>query len=230
MARSFGLVDYKVQEADFFLMQLRAQSKSCNFGAIQFTTSAFVSAARSITFAMQGSLKGNAPFDNWYAQKQAEMRGDALAKFFHDFRTVTQHLGVNVVGAGTLRNGVSKAYFVACPDLQMVPELDVLDACETYFRSVLSLVFECYEVMGPTIHGQWYFTEKHFASRGLHVEDAEEELGLPRGWTDIRRPDLVAYRWELLRRQADGCLIEDTFLRWLGKALPKPSRLPPMPE
>jgi hypothetical protein len=228
MARSFGLVDYKVQEAEYFLRQLR--EKSFNFGDIQFTTSAFVSAARSVTFAMQGSLKGNAKFDDWYAEKQAELRGDALAKFFHDFRTVTQHLGINVVGRGAVRRGFHQFYFVACPDLQVVPEQDVLTACEAYFRSVLSLVFECYEVMGPVIHGQWYFTEQHFVSRGLCIEDAEEELGFPRGWTDIRRPDLSAYRWELLRRQADGCLIESLFVHWLGKELPKPLKLSPMPR
>lgn len=179
---------------------------------------------------MQGSLKGNPKFDCWYAQKQAELRCDALAKFFHDFRTVTQHLGVNVVGGGSQIHGFHQFYFVACPDLQVVPEQDVLTACETYFRSVLSLVFECYEVMGPTVHGKWYFKEQHFASRGLSVEDADEELGLPRGGTDIGRPDLLAYRWELLRRQADGCLIEGEFLRWLGKALPKPPKLAPMPQ
>lgn len=146
---------------------------------------------------MQGSLKGDPKFDCWYAQKQAELRCDALAKFFHEFRTVTQHLGVNVVGGGSQIHGFHQFYFVACPDLQVVPKQDVLTACETYFRSVLSLVFECHEVMGgPTVHGKWYFTEEHFASRGLSVEDAE--LGLPRGWTDIGRPDLLAYRWELL--------------------------------
>lgn len=138
MARSFGLVDYKVQEAEYFLRQLHEKSKSFNFGDIQFTTSAFVSAARSITFAMQGSLKGNTKFDDWYAVKQAELRGDALAKFFHDFRTVTQHLGINVVGGGAGRQGFHKFYFVACPDLQVVPEQDVLTACEAYFKSVLS--------------------------------------------------------------------------------------------
>jgi len=230
MARSFGLVEYKIQEAEYFLLQLRENSGTFNFGAIQFTTSAFVSAARSVTFAMQGSLKGDPKFELWYTQKQEELRKDTLAKFFHDFRTVTQHLGVNVVKAGAGTRGVHLFFFMPCEDLPKVPDQDVLSACESYFRSVLALVYECYEVMGPTVHGQWYFTAEHFASRMLSVEDAEEELGFPRGYTDIGKPDLIAYRWELLRRQADGCLIEGEFVRWLGKELPRPPKLPPMPQ
>ena len=230
MARSFGLVEYKIQEAEYFLLELREKSSSFNFGAIQFTTSAFVSAARSVTFAMQGSLKNDPKFEPWYKQKQEQLRNDRLAKFFHDFRTVTQHLGVNVVKAGAGGQGFNIFYFMPCEDLPEVPEQDVLSACEAYFRSVLALVYECYEVMGPTVHGQWYFTAEHFASRGLSIEDAEEELGFPRGYTDIGRPDLLTYRWELLRRQADGCLIEREFERWLGKELPRPPKLPPMPQ
>lgn len=230
MPRSFGLVDYKVQEAEYFLLELQREAHGFNFGKIQFCTSAFVSAARSVTFAMQASLKGSATFDNWYPQKQDEMRRDELSKFFHDFRTVTQHLGVNVVRAGFADRGVKKFYFVACDDLPRVPEQDVLTACETYFKSILRLVYDCYLVMAPVVNGQWYFTQEHFAASGRSIEDAEQELGFPRGHTDIGRPDLLPYRWELLRKQADGCLIEDVFLRWLGLTVPKPAKLPDMPR
>ena len=83
MARSFGLVDYKVQEAEYFLLELKRLGQGFNLGAIQFCASAFVSAARSITFAMQASLKGDARFDAWYEQQRKKLRGDPLARFFH---------------------------------------------------------------------------------------------------------------------------------------------------
>jgi hypothetical protein len=226
MPRSFGLVDYKVQEAEYFLLELRAKSKSFNVGSIQFCTSAFVSAARSITFAMQGCLKGHSVFDGWYKQQQESLRRDPLARFFQEFRTVTQHLGVNVVAAGIGGRDFHRFYFMPCPDLPNVPSQDVLSACEAYFVSILSLVFDCYVLMGPVVNGQWYFTKEHFASRGLSIEDAEEELGFARGYTDIGQPDQDPYRWQLMRRQADGCLIEEQFSRWLGKQLPQPCDVP----
>jgi hypothetical protein len=176
---------------------------------------------------MQGSLKGNAKFDAWYQERQALLRTDALARFFHDFRTVTQHLGVNVVSAGASTSDGIRYYFIPCADLPNVPDDDVVCACENYFRLVLGLVYDCYDHMGPIVNGQLYFTEAHFVSRGLTIEDAEEELGLARGWTDIGKLGTLPYRWELLRLQADGCLIDQQFHKWLGKVTPRPDRLPP---
>lgn len=230
MSRSFGLVDYKVQEAEYFLLELRRLSEGFHFGSVQFVASAFVSAARSITFAMQASLKGIATFDTWYEGRQAILRSNPLAKFFHDFRTVTQHLGINVVSAGTSSADGIHFYFVPCSDLRYVPEKDVVSASESYFRLVLELVYDCYVHMGPIVNGQLYFTAEHFASRGMSIEDAEEELGFPRGWTDIGCPDALPYRWELLRRQADGCLIDEQFHRWLERVTPRPELLPPYEE
>ena len=227
MSRSFGLVDYKVQEAEYFLLELKRLGQGFHFGNVQFVASAFVSAARSVTFAMQASLKGNAKFDAWYEGRQAILRADPLAKFFHNFRTVTQHLGINVVSAGASTPDGILYYFMSCADLPNVPHDDVVSACETYFLLILELVYDCYLHMGPVVNGQLYFTAEHFADRGLSIEDAEEEMGFPRGWTDIGKPATLPYRWELLRRQADGCLIDEHFHRWLGKVTSRPERLPP---
>jgi len=230
MTRSFGLVDYKVLEAEYFLIELKRHGKKINFYGVQFCASAFVSAARSITFAMQASLKNNAKFEPWYEARQKKLRDDPLTRFFHDFRTVTQHIGANVVGGGAHGKDGTFYYFVPCPDLPKVPDQDVLSACQEYFVSVLNLVYDCYIELGTIVDGQQYFTEANFAELGKTVEDAEEELGLPRKWTDIGRPELEPYRWELLRRQADSCIIDQQFEEWLGKRLPRSEKLPPMPE
>jgi hypothetical protein len=227
MSRSFGLVDYKVQEAEYFLLELKRLSQSFHFGNVQFVAAAFVSAVRSVTFAMQASLKGNAKFDAWYEGKQSILRANPLAKFFHDFRTVTQHLGVDVVSAAASTPGGMRYYFMSCADLPNVPHDDVVSSCQTYFRLILELVYDCYIHMGPVVNRQLYFTAEHFASRGLSIEDAEEEMCFPRGWTDIGKPETLPYRWELLRRQADGCLIDEQFQRWLGKVTARPECLPP---
>jgi hypothetical protein len=150
---------------------------------------------------MQASLKGDVRFDAWHERQQEKLRGDPLARFFHDFRTVTQHIGVKIVGAGIHGADGTFHYFVACPDMPIVPEQDVVSACEA-----------------------------NFARMGRSIEDGEEELGLRRKWADIGRPDPQAYRWEHLRRQADGCLIDQQFMKWLGKLAPRIERLPPMPD
>jgi hypothetical protein len=227
VTRHFGLVDYKVREAEFFLLEAHRHAKKINFGAVQFCVSAFVSSARSITFAMQASLKGTPEFDLWYAPRQEALRKDPLSRFFHDFRTVTQHLGENVVSGGSHSEAGTFYYFVPCPDLPNVPDADVMTACDKHFRNVLGLVFDCYSDLRTLIDGQWYFTESHFNSLGKTIEDAEEELGLPRGWTDINRPGIEPYRWDLLRKRADGCGIQDAFWTWLEKELEGPT--PPLP-
>src|SRR6185436_12464454 len=55
----------------------------------------------------------------------------------------------------------------------------------------------------------------------------KEQLGFVRGWTDIGDPTSTEYRWEALRRHADGCQISHIFYKYLGKTTPAPERLPP---
>jgi hypothetical protein len=226
MSRSFGLVDYKVQEAEYFLLMMDREGRK-NFFGVQFCASAFVSAARSITFAMQSSLAGTPAFDAWYKPRQAILRSDPLARFFHDFRTLTQHIGENMVGGGSHGKEGTRYWFTPHPELLSVPEQDVLTASKAYFVQILQLVYDCYIELGPLIDGQQHFTYKHYASLGKTIEDAEQAMGWPKGFTDIGDPDALPYRWELIRKHADGCNIEAQFEEWLGRYLPRPEPLPP---
>lgn len=227
MTRSFGRVDYKVQEAEYFLLELRRLTQKWNIAAVQFCTSAFVSAARSITYAMQASLKGHPKFQPWYEVQRRRLKQNALSRFFHDFRRMTHHIGSNTVRAAESGPDGPRYYFLPCDDLPVVPDIDVLSACENYFKNVLRLVYDCYLEFGNVIDGQQFFTKENFDSLGKTIEDAEEEIGFPRGFTDIGKPNTESYRWELLRRQADGCQIEQQFWNWLQLSLPQPHPLPP---
>lgn len=227
MARSFELVDYKVREAEYFLDALVAGSDAAHFGGVQFCASAFASAARSITFAMQSSMHGIDGFESWYTDRRAELKDDQLARFFQEFRRVTQHIGDWVVGGASIVDGRTLYYFIPSRDLPTVPELDVVAACTAYFCTLLSLVHRCYVDFGTIIDAKLYFTESNFEEMGLSVEDAEEQLGLPRGFTDIGDPMAEPYRWEALRAQVDGCSLQSEFDRWLGKTLTWPEKLPP---
>jgi hypothetical protein len=198
MARSFSLVDSKVSEAAFFLERI----PSCGYNMFEMRCylSAFVSSARTVTFSLQAVLKGMEGFDVWYKQKQAELKEDKLARFFHDFRTANQHLGDNPARAGSGGPGVGPLHwFMPTADISNVPEEDVFTSCKQYFVRVLNVIFECYLQFGPHINGKQRYTEEYFSSIGKTIEDAEEELGFPRGWTDIGDPDSIPYRWQLLR-------------------------------
>ena len=61
MSRSFGLVDDKLAEAAFFFERLESTQ---NMFEARCYLSAFASASRSVTFAMQASLVGVEGFAN----------------------------------------------------------------------------------------------------------------------------------------------------------------------
>lgn len=223
MTRSFGLVDFKVREAEYFLLELRRLSKQLNIEPVQFCASAFASATRSITFAMQASLKGCQDFEPWYERQRQRLDDDSLARFFVKFRNFTQKIGGgDIVGDPIHVRGRYLFFFIPVPDLPEVPEQDVVSACEGYFTTLLQIVYDCYIELGPLIDGQQYFTKEVFSALGKNIEDGEEELGFPHGWTDIGEQDAEPHRWQMLRNQADGCHIEKQFERWLDKTLPRP--------
>jgi hypothetical protein len=60
-----------------------------------------------------------------------------------------------------------------------------------------------------------------FALDGRTIEDAEEALGFPHGWTAVSGYDEET-RWRYLRREADGCNIQEQFHRWLSKTVSYP--------
>ena len=100
MARSFGIVEEKLREADFFLNQL-CRSSNLSFEARCFF-SAFVSAARSVTLTMQASLKGVRDFDQWYEEIRSKLKTDRLAPHFVEIRNDIVHIGINPLNQSRL--------------------------------------------------------------------------------------------------------------------------------
>jgi hypothetical protein len=224
--RSFGLVDHKVAEAEFFLIKLRGSG--FDFFAARCYASAFVAAPRSITFSLQAVLGKVDGFAPWYAEEQKQLGANPTAKFFHRFRTVSQHIGENLVSGGSSGPGRTPTFcFLPTPDVTEVPSEDVFTACEGYFRVLLGIVFDCYVQFGPLIDAHQRYTEECYTSIGKTIEDAEEDFGIPRGWTRFGDSTSLPYRWQLLRDQSAGCEINQLFETYLGKTTPRPDRLPP---
>jgi hypothetical protein len=81
---------------------------SKNYEEFEINYSAFVIAARTVTFVLQKQFKGNEIFDRWYGDisgnnpeqfkkgtKQHEMYNDGLCKYFNKIRTSIEKEGIN---------------------------------------------------------------------------------------------------------------------------------------
>lgn len=124
MAQSFGFVEEKLYEAEFFLDKFR-RSTRLSFDARCYF-SAFVSAARSVTLALQASMNGISGFDTWYEKARENLRADPLAPFFIEIRNDVVHTGRNPlgqVGIAHLQDALSgqmrakQSHFLVFPDV-----------------------------------------------------------------------------------------------------------------
>jgi hypothetical protein len=231
MASSFGVVENKLREAAFFLDQLRDSSRLSFEADCYF--SAFVSACRSVTFAMQACMEGVPGFEDWYKSAQKQLKIDRPAPLFVEIRNKVVHAGANPLNrvpiehlrqdlAQQLRGG-NRGHVLVVPDAQQQGSttlVDAADACEQYFSSLVSVVYECYLAFKTFVDERWYFTEANFNSLGKTFEDALAELGFPRTWL-VGMP-VGPEAWRALRLQLQPCLINDLFDRFLGKTIIDP--------
>ena len=225
--RSFGLVDHKIAEANFFLDKLAGCG--ADFLAARCYTSAFASATRSVTFTIQSVLGNHAQFESWYAKHQDSLRQDATARFFRDFRNASEHIGDNPVGSGGFSPGRKALYyFMPTPDIPDVPEQDVEACCRAYLARLVTIVYDCYMEFGSHINSHQYYTADYFLKIGKTIDDADEEVFGVRGWTAAAGfPE--GYRWQAIRDSVTGCEIDHLFEQYLGKTTPEPERLPELP-
>lgn len=230
MASSFGVVEDKLREAEFFLSQLR-ESQHLSFEADCYF-SAFVTAARSVTDAMRASLKGVDGFRIWFDETLKQLKTDALAPFFVEIRNEVVHEGINPLNRVSLEHlqldltrqlQGDRGHFLVLPDAHRRDStviVDAVEACEQYFSSLVVVVYECYESFRTVVDARWYFTEGNFSSRGKSFEDALVELGFPPTWA--AGIPIGPEAWHALRSQQPPCLVNDLFDKYLGKTIPDP--------
>jgi hypothetical protein len=171
----------------------------------RFLFSAFVSAARSVTFSLRTVMSGYPDFDSWYPPRQQRLTESRLARFFVDLRNHIQKVGsAPLFHSGYRRDGRSDwgTEFIPTPDFKDAPRDEVIVLSETYFRLLLELLQECHADYWAYIDPRAIFTVKGLNALGWTVEDVEEAIGFPRGWTDIPWPvgDKVTARLHVLSR------------------------------
>ncbi len=128
-------------------------------------------------------------FSDWYSVERVELQKSSLAKFFVQLRNHLQKVGsIPVVQSGKFdgETFISAAYFVPIiSDLEEVPEGEVLDLCHLYFREVLKLVGKAYRRFDIYTNPHALFTQRALEILNWSIEDLEEALGFPRGWTQV---------------------------------------------
>src|SRR5688500_19302658 len=80
----------KLEEAKYFFNRMK--ENIANPKVLGFNPSAFINAARSVTWFMQKEYSDNPRFKSWYVSKRKELEEDKVCKFFHDLRTANIHL------------------------------------------------------------------------------------------------------------------------------------------
>ena len=80
----------KLNEARYFLNRMK--ETIADNPVFKYYLSAFLSAARSVTFALQAELADRPGFRDWYADAQERMRNDARMRFFVEKRDYVIHV------------------------------------------------------------------------------------------------------------------------------------------
>ncbi|MGO1002708.1 hypothetical protein [Lysobacter sp. CA196] len=223
MTRSFELVEEKLREAEYFLRLLSESDRHSQ--EAKFCFSAFVSASRSVTFALQACLKGVEGFVEWYSIAQSALKADLLAPHFVEFRNSVQKTGENPIGRvdpANLRhylaaqlNGTAPRHVLVHPATREM--IDAVEASDAYMTSVARVIYDCYIHFRTIVDPQWHFTEDAFKNVGKTFNDALQELGYPPSWSDAL--PLGVDGWSLLRSHLPDCAINDIFHARLGQVV-----------
>jgi len=90
----FGKTDSKIEDSHILLEQMKAAKNAIEFRAC---FNSFLSNCRAITYALQEEGNHIKGFDEWYYERQEEMRKDQLLRFIHEARIDDFHKGVSRV-------------------------------------------------------------------------------------------------------------------------------------
>lgn len=223
MARSFQIVEFKVGEADFFLTKLDECSYTGVFFDARHYLSAFLSSARSITFTLKASLHDLPGFVPWYSKHEASLKSSPIARYFLESRNLSQKVGfypLGGCGSYTDENGQFRTRFYFSPYMENknipIPEMDVYSACLSYFTLLLEIFYDCYQVFGYNIDPDRYYTLENMVRLNISIEDIEEHVGLPRGWTGMSG-GTVEQRIEAIRRNHSTPGADHVLITRLGK-------------
>lgn len=202
------IVSHKIGEADYFLTKLKEAHSWDN--EYNYIFSAYVSALRSITFTLQFVMRKYPEFDEWYKIRQERLRKSEVAKSFVEFRNHAQKTGIiPIAKERSIFEGIfydsDQFYVPTNSEIKSVPNGNVIDLSERCLIEVLEVVAECYKDFDVYIDPRVLFTQRALKKLNWTIEDLEEFVGMPKGYTDMDYEDTEMsndeIRLKLLRNQ-----------------------------
>jgi len=215
---SFDIVDEKLAETEFFLRKM-AEAGTDMFG-FNCYLSAFLSASRTCTLALQ-QFKDEIPgFAEWYEPHRERLKASETARFLLDARNAHVHGGPYPVAGARFHRKTAEYRFARSSKTGHEPNEDVVTICRDYFVVLLDIVHDCYVVLGIHIDPQQYYTKENYP--GGFIDVAETEVC---GWVCeslIEEGFDEDARWHELRGRLAECKINHLFFSYLGKTTPEP--------
>lgn len=217
MLVNFEIVDKKISEVEFFLAKMIEAGS--NWEHFQFYLSAYLSASRTTTLAIQRFVEIPG-FDNWYKKQRDALKKDPIAKFMLDTRNAHVHGDTYPISGAKFYQGISEYNFVT--NGKFTPSADIVSLCRLHFINLLKIIYDGYVKLGVHIDPQQFYTKEHFASLNKTIDDAEIEV---RGWimeSYIAEGFNDDDRWFELRSYVGECSINHLFYGYLNKVTPQP--------
>jgi hypothetical protein len=182
-------VEEKRGEMSFFL--LRLSEAPTDELAFRSYFSAFASAAMSVVYALDAARKRIDPaFDAWYAPRRTRLTDhDPISRYVLARRGESVHIGETRVRSMRLKRGedgapVYEFFFSLDPQRPEPVPVDVLSACEHTHNVVWDLV-EGVRTNFPRAARDYLLDAGRLRTEGMTVDDVEERLGFPHGWSFV---------------------------------------------
>jgi hypothetical protein len=217
---SLLLVEERLQEANYFAKRIGKHRFSHE---VAYELNAFLSAARSVTFLLQKEMSRVVGFTSWWDLQRSQLTSDASAVFFHRLRNFSQKEGrvslVSTTGpAGPRGRWTHRFAGNEDPVPQALLHRDVVECCREHVAKLAQMVLACAAQFPFHSRPSRVLTGPGVEALGISLEDIEETLGFPRGWTALEGAD-VEMRCRLLRRHVDG--VDFPAIRRLANWRPK---------
>lgn len=81
---------------------------------------------------------------------------------------------------------------------------------------LLDIIYDCYQIFGYDIDPDRYYTIENLKRLNLSIEDFEEQLGFPRGWTSMAG-GTPEQRIDAIRKSRSTQGIDHILINRLGK-------------
>lgn len=101
--------------------------------------------------------------------------------------------------------------------------MDAISACEDYFVTLVSVVYDAYDQFKNIVDPRWYYTRENFHSQGRSFVDALAELGFPPEWASVVPSEAIG--WQILRSKQPPCILNSVFDKYLKKTIGDPDQI-----